>query len=48
MSETRDIAAENEEFSAAAPPDPDASGSGETSFSDAEAPPASERKARED
>jgi molecular chaperone GrpE len=44
MSETRDIAAENEEFSAAAPPDPDASGTGETSFSDAEAPPAGERK----
>jgi molecular chaperone GrpE len=32
-----------EEFSAAAPPDPDASGSGETSFADADAPPASER-----
>jgi molecular chaperone GrpE len=32
-----------EEFSAAAPPDPDASGAGETSFADADAPPASER-----
>jgi molecular chaperone GrpE len=30
-----------EEFSAAAPPDPDASGAGETSFADAEAPAAS-------
>jgi molecular chaperone GrpE len=46
MSETRDIAAEEEDFSAAAPPDPDARGTGETSFSDAEAPPAGERKAR--
>jgi molecular chaperone GrpE len=45
MSETRDIAAEEEDFSAAAPPDPDAAGTGETSFSDAEAPPAGERKA---
>jgi len=35
-------AAENEEFSAAAPPDAAASGAGETSFADAEAPPASE------
>jgi molecular chaperone GrpE len=42
---TRDVAAETEEFSAAAPPDPDASGTGETSFADAEAPPAGERKA---
>ena len=33
-----DVAAE--EFSAAAPPDPEAPGTGETSFSDAEAPPA--------
>jgi molecular chaperone GrpE len=32
-----------EEFTAAAPPDPDASGAGETSFADADAPPASER-----
>ena len=29
-----------DEFTAAAPPDPDAKGTGETSFSDAEAPPA--------
>ena len=36
----RDIAVENEEFSAAAPPDPEAPGTGETSFADAEAPPA--------
>jgi molecular chaperone GrpE len=41
---TRDIAAEDEEFSAAAPPDPDAPGTGETSFADAEAPPAGELK----
>jgi molecular chaperone GrpE len=42
---TRDIpAAEEEDFSAAAPPDPDAPGTGETSFSDAEAPPAGEPK----
>jgi molecular chaperone GrpE len=34
------IAAEDAEFSAAAPPDPEAPGTGETSFSDAEAPPA--------
>jgi molecular chaperone GrpE len=37
-------AAENQEFSAAAPPDPDAAGTGETSFADAEAPPAGEPK----
>jgi molecular chaperone GrpE len=37
-----------EEFSAAAPPDPDATGTGETSFADAEAPPASERAAAEE
>jgi molecular chaperone GrpE len=36
-----------EEFSAAAPPDPDATGTGETSFADADAPPASERAAAE-
>jgi molecular chaperone GrpE len=36
-----------EEFTAAAPPDPDASGAGETSFSDADAPPASERAVAE-
>lgn len=35
-------AAEDEEFSAAAPPHPGASGTGETSFGDAEAPAASE------
>jgi molecular chaperone GrpE len=40
IDETSDIVAEDEEFSAAAPPDPDAAGTGETSFSDAEAPPA--------
>jgi molecular chaperone GrpE len=34
---------EAEEYTAAAPPDRDASGTGETSFADAEAPPASER-----
>ena len=38
---------EAEEFTAAAPPDPDAAGTGETSFADAEAPPASERAAAE-
>jgi molecular chaperone GrpE len=37
-----------EEFSAAAPPDPDATGAGETSFADADAPPASERAAAEE
>jgi molecular chaperone GrpE len=36
-----------EEFTAAAPPDPDATGAGETSFADAEAPPASERAVAE-
>jgi molecular chaperone GrpE len=36
---------EREDYSAAAPPDPHAAGTGETSFSDAEAPPASERAA---
>jgi molecular chaperone GrpE len=42
---TRDIpAAEEEDFSAAAPPDPDAPGTGETSFADAEAPPAGAAK----
>ena len=49
----KDAAAENPqptssagtgEFSAAAPPDPDAAGTGDTSFADAEAPPAGERK----
>jgi molecular chaperone GrpE len=37
-----------DEFTAAAPPDPEAPGTGETSFADAEAPPASERAAAED
>jgi molecular chaperone GrpE len=37
-----------DEFTAAAPPDPEAKGSGETSFSDAEVPPASERAAAEE
>jgi molecular chaperone GrpE len=41
---TKDIAAESEEFSAAAPPDPEAPGTGETSFADAEAAPAGEPK----
>jgi molecular chaperone GrpE len=45
--ETRDMAAEAEEFSAAAPPDPDAPGTGETSFADAEAPPAGAPKEAE-
>jgi len=36
-----------EEFSAAAPPHPGAAGTGETSFGDAEAPPASEHTAVE-
>jgi molecular chaperone GrpE len=34
-----------DEFTAAAPPDPEAPGTGETSFADAEVPPASERAA---
>jgi molecular chaperone GrpE len=38
---------ETDEFTAAAPPDPDATGAGETSFADADAPPASERAAAE-
>ena len=37
-----------EEFTAAAPPDPEAPGTGETSFADAEAPPASERAAADE
>lgn len=37
--------AEAEEYTAAAPADPEAPGTGETAFSDAEAPPASERAA---
>jgi molecular chaperone GrpE len=39
---------ETDEFTAAAPPDPDATGAGETSFADADAPPASERAAAEE
>ena len=42
--EPKDEAAVEEEFSAAAPPDPDAAGLGETNFADAEAPPAGEPK----
>ena len=38
---------ETDEFTAAAPPDPDASGSGETSFADADVPPASQRAVAE-
>jgi molecular chaperone GrpE len=38
---------ETDEFTAAAPPDPDAKGTGETSFSDADAPPASQRAVAE-
>jgi molecular chaperone GrpE len=38
---------EAEEFTAAAPPDPEAPGAGETSFTDAEAPPAAELRAEE-
>jgi molecular chaperone GrpE len=38
---------EAEEYTAAAPPDPESAGTGETSFSDAEAPPAAERAAAE-
>ena len=37
-------AAEKDEFSAAAPPDPEAPGTGETSFADATAPAAAERR----
>jgi molecular chaperone GrpE len=37
-----------EEFSAAAPPHPGAKGTGETSFGDAEAPPAGEATVKED
>jgi molecular chaperone GrpE len=40
--------AAEEEFSAAAPPHPGAQGAGETSFGDAEAPPASELAAVQD
>jgi molecular chaperone GrpE len=41
-SQAQPVAAEDEQFSAAAPPHPGAAGTGETSFGDAEAPPASE------
>src|SRR5690348_4176207 len=41
------VRTEEEEFSAAAPPHPGAAGTGETSFGDAEAPPASELTAVE-
>src|ERR1700754_1187375 len=40
--------AADEEFSAAAPPHPGAAGTGETSFGDAEAPPASDAKQAEE
>jgi molecular chaperone GrpE len=42
MSDDTQHQAAEDEFSAAAPPHPGASGTGETSFGDAEAPPASE------
>jgi molecular chaperone GrpE len=38
---------EAEEFTAAAPPDPETPGAGEASFTDAEAPPAAEPRAEE-
>jgi molecular chaperone GrpE len=41
---TNDTAAEKDAFSAAAPPDPEAPGVGETNFADAEAPPAGDAK----
>ena len=42
--ETRNEVAAEEEYSAAAPPHPGATGTGETGFGDAEAPPASEHR----
>ncbi len=42
--ESKEQVAAEEEFSAAAPPDPEAAGLGETNFADAEAPPAGVRK----
>ena len=42
------VAEEEEDFSAAAPPHPGATGTGETSFGDAEAPPAFEAKQAEE
>ncbi len=44
----QDAAADEEEFSAAAPPHPGATGTGETGFGDAEAPPAAEPKPTEE
>jgi molecular chaperone GrpE len=46
--ETQRIAAEDEQFSAAAPPDPHAAGTGETNFADAAAPPAGDVKPEPD
>jgi molecular chaperone GrpE len=46
--ETRDSTTAEEEFSAAAPPDPEGPGLGETNFADAEAPPAGEPKPKSD
>ena len=43
-----EVAEDSDEFSAAAPPDPAATGAGETSFADADAPPASQRAAAEE
>src|SRR3954469_15144664 len=43
-----EIAAEEEDFSAAAPPHPGAAGTGEVSFGDAEAPAASELQIAQD
>ena len=45
---TDDVAVEEEDFSAAAPPHPAAAGTGETSFGDAEVPAASELKVAQD
>jgi molecular chaperone GrpE len=42
------VEAAEDEYSAAAPPHPGAAGTGETSFGDAEAPPAGEVKVKED
>ena len=47
-SRTDDVAVEEEDFSAAAPPHPAAAGTGETSFGDAEVPAASELKVAQD
>ena len=46
--ETRNETAAEEEYSAAAPPHPGATGTGETGFGDAEAPPAPEPKPTEE